>query len=87
MVPKHVFFNGRDAVAVAVAVVGLSEAPGCALPIAGDWRGLTTEVDEFGLYCFSHGIFWVSTWGAGCEEAHDPFEWAHQEPRVRPIRS
>ena len=56
-------------------------AAGCALFIAGDWRSATSEIREFASYCFSHGIFWVSTWGPGCEEAHDLFDWADLEAK------
>jgi hypothetical protein len=60
-------------------VVDDSDATGCALFIAGDWLGTTIEIREFASYCLSHGIFWVSTWGPGCEEAHDLFDWADLE--------
>lgn len=62
-------------------VVEKPEAAGCALFIAGDWRGLTTEINEFAHYCFDHGVFWVSTWGSGCEEAHDLFDWIDLEAK------
>ena len=54
---------------------------GCALFIAGDWRGTTSEIREFASYCISQGIFWVSTWGPGCEVAHDLFDWADLEAK------
>jgi hypothetical protein len=54
---------------------------GCALFIAGDWRDAGSEVRDFASYCIAQGIFWVSTWGPGCEEAHDLFDWADLEAK------
>ncbi len=62
-------------------VVEGPESSGCALFIAGDWRELTNGFDEFADYCINHGVFWVSTWGPGCEEAHDRFDWADLEAK------
>jgi len=57
-------------------------ADGAALFIAGDWSGLTNEINEFAAYLLGHGVFWVSTWGPNCEEAHDLFEWAELEAPI-----
>ena len=63
------------------SLVEVPTAPGCALFIAGDWRQTTSEIREFANYCMSHAIFWVSTWGPGCEESHDLFDWADLEAK------
>jgi hypothetical protein len=60
-------------------LLGDPEGAGCALFIAGDWRSPTNAFHEFASYSVNHGIFWVSTWGRGCEEAHDLFDWADLE--------
>jgi hypothetical protein len=62
-------------------VVEGADSGGSALFIAGDWRELNDEIKDFARYCFTHGVFWVSTWGPGCEEAHDLFDWIELEAR------
>ena len=48
---------------------------GFALFVAGDWTRQTPSIQSFATYCFEHGVFWVSTWGPKCEQAHDLFDW------------
>jgi hypothetical protein len=52
---------------------------GFALFVAGDWTGYTPSIQSFATYCFEHGVFWVSTWGPECEQAHDLLDWAQIE--------
>lgn len=47
---------------------------GFALFIAGDWTTVGDQASQFASYCMDHDVFWVSTFGPGCEEAHDLFD-------------